>query len=306
MNKTYTIGIDIGGTNFRMGIVDNHGNISHFSIKPSNIFEEGNVIDILYQEITDYLEKVGYTGKIKAIAIGIPSLVSKDKKVIFSSPNLKGFDNIVFGNTLSDILGFPVYIDRDVNFLLQNDILKLNLDRSKTILGFYIGTGFGNSIYINGGFYCGKNGAAGELGHIPLYDIYDVCTCGKIGCSEVRCSGKYLEFLVKKHFPDVNIKNVFKEKGNDPIIIKYVKDLAIPIATEINILDPDYIILAGGVLYMQDFPKDLLVKSIHEHTRKPYPEANLEIIFSEHNQESGVYGSGNFAHGISLAKQGCK
>ena len=92
-----------------------------------------------------------------------------------------------------------------------------------------------------------------------------------------------------------DIKNVFFEHGDDPRIIKYVKDLAIPIATEVNILDPDYIIIAGGVVYMKNFPKDILIDSVHFHTRKPYPEKNLRILFSEHTQQSGGYGSGDFA-----------
>lgn len=91
----------------------------------------------------------------------------------------------------------------------------------------------------------------------------------------------------------------FFEHGDDPRIIKYVKDLAIPIATEVNILDPDYIIIAGGVVYMKNFPKDILIDSVHFHTRKPYPEKNLRILFrSIHNRAefTGV----ETLHGISL------
>ena len=110
------------------------------------------------------------------------------------------------------------------------------------------------------------------------------------------CSGKRLEYLAERYFPDVSIREVFKYHGNSPIILKYVKDLAIPIATEINILDPDYSIIAGGVTFMEGFPKDVLLKAVHEKVRKPYPEENLEIMFTEHDQQSGIYGSGIYAH----------
>lgn len=293
--KDYTIGIDIGGTNFRMGFVDENGEIDNFIKKSSRIFDDGNVVEILCAEIQSYINEFGKGKNILAAALGIPSIVSKDKRTILSTPNLKGFDNVQVGDTLSKRLGFKVFLDRDVNYLLQNDISKLGLDTSKTILGFYVGTGFGNSIYLNGSFYYGKNGAAGELGHIPLYHVKDECTCSNIGCAEVRCSGKRLEYLVDKYFPDTIIRNIFKEHGDSPVIVEYVKDLALPIATEINILDPDHIVLAGGVLYMVGFPKNILVEEIHKMTRKPYPEKNLDILFSEHNQLSGVYGSGDFA-----------
>lgn len=291
----YTIGIDIGGTNFRIGMVKENGEIENFEKNSSRIFDKGNVVDILYTQINEYMRRYETAGKLKAVAIGLPSMVSKDKKTVISTPNLKGFDNIQFGDTLTEKLKIPVYLDRDVNYLLQNDITKLDIPSDGTILGFYVGTGFGNSIYLNGGFYCGKNGAAGELGHIPLIDIEERCTCGNIGCSEVRCSGKYLELITEKYFPETIIRDVFHEHGDDPRIIKFVRDLAIPIATEVNILDPDYIIIAGGVVYMKDFPKNILVDAIHFYARKPYPEKNLKILFSEHNQQSGVYGSGDFA-----------
>lgn len=290
-----TLGIDIGGTNFRIGTVDSYGNIGFFEKNSSRIFDSGNVIETMANEIELYLAKHAVRDKVKAIGVGIPSMVSKDKKRIISTPNLKGFDKVDFVPELEARLSMPVYLDRDVNFLLQNDINALGLDKTKTILGFYIGTGFGNSIYLEGKLYSGKNGAAGELGHIPLYDIEDECTCGNKGCSEVRCSGKYLEYLCETKFPNTLIRNVFSEHPNNPILLNFVKNLAVPIATEVNILDPDYIILAGGVIYMKDFPKDVLISAIHEKCRKPFPESTLDIRFSEHNQQSGVYGSGEFA-----------
>jgi allose kinase len=291
----YALGIDIGGTNFRIGIVDENGVLTGFEKKSSSIFNDNNAVYALKAEISNYLMNMRMLDQISSIAIGVPSMVSKDKKTVYSTPNLKGLDNINLGDPLSEFFGIPVFVDRDVNFLLQSDISSLNLDKDKTILGFYIGTGLGNALYINGQLHCGKNGAAGELGHIPFIDLNEVCTCGNTGCAELRCSGRRLEHLVEQNFPDTKISDIFKEHSNHPIIQKYVKDLAIPIASEINIIDPDYIILAGGVIYMENFPIDLLVESIHFFTRKPYPEKNLDIRFSRHTQQSGVIGSGTFA-----------
>lgn len=291
-----TLGIDIGGTNFRIGAVDESGNVSYFEKNSSRIFDEGDVVETINKEINAYMDRYNIRDLVKAAAVGIPSIVSKDKKTIVSTPNLRGFNNIRFSDKLQEKLGIPVFLDRDVNFLLMNDLNKLKIDNTKIVLGFYIGTGFGNAIFMNGGLYAGRNGAAGELGHIPLIDVDEVCTCGNKGCSETRCSGKRLEYLAEKYFPDTKIRDVFKYHGNSPIIVKYVRDLAIPIATEINILDPDCSVIAGGVVFMEGFPKDILVESIHEKVRKPYPEANLEILFSEHDQQSGIYGSGIYAH----------
>ncbi len=290
-----TIGIDIGGTNFRIGTLDAGGQILYFEKHSSRIFAAGNVLEVLSHAVIGYMTRYGITNRVRAVSMGVPSMVSYDRQTILSTPNLKGFDNLPLVRALSEKLGVRVFLERDVNFLLLHDLVTLGLDRTKTALGFYIGTGFGNALYLNGAFYTGKNGAAGELGHIPLYGINEPCTCGNLGCCEVRCSGRYLEALCAEHFPDTEIRNVFKTHRNHPILVSYVRDLAIPVAAELNILDPDYAILAGGVLSMADFPTDILRAAILEKTRKPYPAENLDMRFLTHTPKSGVYGGGLYA-----------
>lgn len=304
MSDIFALGIDIGGTNFRMGIVGGDGKIYSFTRTSSSVFSKGNAAEILLREIKVYLKQSGFEGRIKAAAAGIPATVSKDKKSVLSSPNLKAFDGITFSAEFESALGFSFYIDRDVNFLLQNDIAKLGLSGEKIVLGFYIGTGFGNAIYLGGRFYSGCNGTAGELGHIPIIGSRNVCTCGNIGCAETRCSGKALEELAAEHFADEDIKKIFTLHGDSEIIREFIEDLAVPIATEINILDPDCSVIGGGVVDMQDFPKEILFNAIRTRVRKPYPEQSLNIIFTKHDQQSGVFGSGDFALNEYLSQIG--
>ena len=123
-----TIGIDIGGTNFRIGAVDENGEISGFEKNSSRIFDSGDVIETMAEEIEKYMDRYGIRNKVKAVGVGIPSMVSKDKKKIVSTPNLKGFDNLDLVDRLEEKIRMPVFLDRDVNFLLQNDISRLQLD----------------------------------------------------------------------------------------------------------------------------------------------------------------------------------
>lgn len=291
--QSFVIGIDIGGTNFRIGLVDEKGAVSGFEKKPSAALTVGDAVDNLAREIEAFQAR---NAGAKAVAVGFPSIVSKDKRMLYNTPNLRGFDGIDLKGALETRLRLPVFIDRDVNFLLQSDIRKLGLDPSSTILGFYVGTGFGNAVYIDGRFHGGKNGVAGELGHIPLYGVTERCTCGNVGCSETRCSGRHLTELVRTHFPETDISEVFVKHGTDPRVTGFVEDLAVPIATEINILDPDYAIIAGGVVFMKDFPRETLEAAVREKVRRPFPAENLQILYSEHTQQSGVLGGGLFAH----------
>lgn len=288
----YVIGIDIGGTNLRIGTVDSEGKLTNFERKSSASLVAENAVQNLGRELTSYIERYQLEGQVGAVSVGVPSIVSKDKSFIYSTPNLKGLENIDLGNLLKAYVNVPVFVDRDVNYLLVNDIKSHHLDeeRERTILGFYLGTGFGNAVYINGQLHVGKNGVAGELGHIPMYGIDEVCTCGNVGCSETRCSGRYLRQLTDTCFPNTDISEVFVKHGDDPRILEYVDTLAIPMAAEINILDPDYVIMAGGVMMMKDFPMERLIWAVKERARKPFPSENLEFVFPEHTQDSGVIG----------------
>lgn len=293
MNKqTHVLGIDIGGTNLRMGAVTRTGELHCFEKLPSPPIITGNAVDNLAQAVRAYLERNGLTGCIAAITIGVPATVSRDKSFIYSAPNLLDLQNLDLGREMEARLSVPTFIDRDVNFLLTNDIAALSLDpeRCKTILGFYIGTGLGNAVYLNGHLHAGKNGVAGELGHILLYGVSTPCGCGNAGCCETLCSGYHLADLTKQHFPDCHISRVFAEHADDPLLVEFMETLALPMATEITILDPDCVVIGGGVAQMEAFPMERLLDAIRRQTRPPYPRQNLEFHFAEKSQACGVLG----------------
>ena len=287
--KKYILGIDIGGTNFRIGLVSQIYEITEFKIISIKELQKGNFIDNLIKQIEFYINL--YKEEIEAIGIGFPSIVSKDKKYVYSTPNIKNLDNINITDSLEKKLNIPIYINKDVNFLILKDIKENKIKDDSIVIGLYIGTGFGNAIYINGQIIEGKHGVAGELGHIPVLGSEEVCSCGNIGCIEMYASGKALKKINDENLSETDINNIFLEHGNTKIIKKYIDTLAIPIATEINILDPDYIIIAGGVTIMKEFPIGELKKSIYEKARKPYPAEDMNIIVSNHDQKSGILGA---------------
>ena len=263
--------------------------MEEFQIKPITELQKGDFIDNLVEQIKFYINS--YKKEIEAIGIGFPSIVSKDKKYVYSTPNIKNLDNINIADTLEKRLDIPIYINKDVNFLMLRDIKENNIKNDTVVIGLYIGTGFGNAIYINGQIIEGKHGVAGELGHIPVLRSKEVCSCGNTGCIEMHASGKALKNISKENFPETDIDNIFMEHGDTRIIQDFIDALAIPIATEINILDPDYIIIAGGVPIMKGFPIDRLKKAIYEKARKPYPAEDMNIIISNHDQKSGILGA---------------
>lgn len=292
------LGIDLGGTNFRIGLVNKCGEVLQYKVERSSLLirTEQNSLEILVRYIERYLAEY-LDGLLIGIAVGFPTTVSKDKTMIYPAPNLKlsGFEQVNISAYISSRMKVPVFIEKDVNLLLIGDLVEMKLDKLGITLGMYIGTGFGNSIYINGKFLEGKNGVAGELGHIPAYHEERLCGCGNVGCAEVYASGLALNKIKNEIYPDTPIGDIFSLHGSDTVIREYIDGLSLPVATEINIFDPDYIIIGGGIPAMKDFPKKYFEQCIIAHTRKPYPAEALLILYSENRREAGVIGAGLYA-----------
>ncbi|MBC8586277.1 allose kinase [Youxingia wuxianensis] len=291
------LGMDIGGTNMRFGLIDKDCRLSAFTIKKTRlILDCSDPVLTLAGCVKDYCREHLGSRLPDAVALGFPSAIDRSRRIVCSTPNIKGLgDNLPVADIMERELGVPTYINRDVNFLLFYDTYFHGLPSHATVLGFYVGTGFGNAVSVDGKLLLGKNGVAAELGHIPVLGKDTPCGCGNRGCVEYYASGLGLERIQAHSFPHTPVGRLFKEHGDALELLEYIDWLSIPIATEINIFDPDYIVLGGGVLQMEAFPQKLLEKRILEHTRKPYPAANLSVLYSSPHQENGVIGAGIYA-----------
>jgi len=107
--------------------------------------------------------------------------------------------------------------------------------------------------------------------------------------------GKYLASLQKQRYPQVDIGDMFLTLGDEPLLRQFIDRMAAAVATEINILDPDHVLIGGGIVSMNGFPRKALSDRIIAHTRKPYPAGNLEILYTEDNPEKSVIGAAYYA-----------
>lgn len=297
MNTNLVLGMDIGGTNMRFGLVDEQYQLSSFTIQSTRlILDCEDSIEKLVKCVRGYCNTFLGGQLPTAISAGFPSTIDKAQRIVISTPNIKVLQNLAVADVMEQALGIPTFINRDVNFLFLYDMYYHQLNQEATILGFYVGTGLGNAISIGGKLLLGKNGVAAELGHIPVLGRSEPCGCGNSGCIEMFASGKYLEKLQEKRFSGTLISEMFVRHKEEPELIAFIDYLSLPIATEINIFDPDYVILGGGIVQMKEFPIALLEECIHQHTRKPYPNLNLELLYSSPKQENGVIGAGIYAY----------
>lgn len=187
--------------------------------------------------------------------------------------------------------------------IINYDINKYHINNNGIICAVYYGTGIGNAIMINGDILIGKNGAAGEIGHIPVDNCDDKCGCGNSGCIETIAGGKYLKKLCYCFYKDCHISEIFVKHKNDDKIIEFIVRMSIALATEINILNPNIIIVGGGIINMKDFPINKFEDKLYSHVRKPYPLNDLEIIYANDDEKAGVIGACLYAKKIIKSKQ---
>ncbi len=287
------LGIDLGETKIKFGMVNEDCLLSAYETVPiSQIADTGDgSLYKLEALIRAYLEKNHLVPA--ALSIGFPSTLNRSRRRLQSTPNLPGFNNTDIVSLLERNLHLcPVYIDRDSVMLYYYDRFNYQLPVDSIIIGCYVGTGFGSVISIYGKVLYGHNGSAAELGHIPILGKDHACVCGNTGCIEMLASGHRLQEISQKWYGEPDNQKIFLEHSDDPEITALIDAIAVAVATELNIIDPEFLILGGRVIQMEGFPRALLKKQVLYHARKPYPAANLKIIFSEKRSENGVKGAG--------------
>ncbi len=294
MTQTVALGLDIGGTHVRMGLVEPSGELTHFVMHKTADFIREGFVDVLSHTILSYLDAHLCGRSLHTVSMGFPSAIDRACRVLYSTPSIPGLSDIDIVAAMENRLRLPVCISRDVNMLYLYDARRYSLPDTGVVIGVYFGTGIGNAIAVNGQLLRGRNGVAGELGHIPVWGKSDACGCGNSGCMELYAAGQALARLHNAHFAGTPMEDVFARHGGDERLDDFLEAMTLPLATEINLLDPEAVVLGGGVLQMKGFPRDVLERKLRAHVRKPYPENTLKLIYSDLQQENGVIGAGYY------------
>ncbi len=283
---------DIGGTNFRLGAVAEDGSLEKFEKIPTgSVFSSGDVLADLERAIRAFAGELAFD----AVAIGFPATLDRARTKVVQAPNIPFMENVPVCEALQRALGVPVLIERDVTFALCYDVEKYRLPIGGLICGVYFGTGIGNAMLLDGRPVTGRHGAAGELGHIPVPGSVIPCGCGNLGCLEAIAGGKAIARIQREQYPDTPIGDMFVRHGQEPPLLEVIDGMAVAVTTEINILDPDRVLLSGGVLSMKGFPRDRLDERIRAHTRKPLPWRELELLYTEDEADKSVVGGAIYA-----------
>ncbi|MGE5805224.1 MAG: ROK family protein, partial [Ignavibacteria bacterium] len=159
------LGVDIGGTNIRAGLIDNNALIRVESMKLKKNGTEQEILDDLNFIIEKFMSE-----KIEAIGIGVPGLVDAEKGIVYDATNIPAWKKVNLKEQIEEINQIPAYVDNDANCFVIGEKYFGEAKNYKNIVGLIIGTGLGSGLILNNHLYSGNNYGAGEFGMIPYKD----------------------------------------------------------------------------------------------------------------------------------------
>ena len=259
------IGIDLGGTNVRAGLIEKE---SLTKVESIQITKSDNVMDVM-DDIVNLIERFSGYG-ISGIGVGVPSVVDVEKGIVYNVQNIPSWKEVHLKDFLEKKFNVPVYINNDANCFAVGEKYFGKGKDYKNIVGLIIGTGLGAGIIINGKLYAGRNCGAGEFGCVPYKDKnYEYYCSGQFFGHEYRTTGGELFGRAKRG--DREAMEIFSIFGTN---------LGEAIKLIMYSVDPEIIILGGSVSKSFEMFKNEIYESIKGFA---YPKSvdNLVIEVSE-------------------------
>lgn len=305
------LGVDIGGTKVAVGIVDPDGKIRAQIRKPMSAHgspEAG------FEAVTAAIDSMVASSPedIQSIGICAPGPLDPKSGIVLNPPNVPCWRNFPLAEKISSRYRVPVKVDNDAN------AAGLAENRWGAARGFRyefyatVGTGIGTGIVFDGSIYHGNTGSAGEGGHMSIDYRGPVCNCGKRGCIEILAAGTAIGLRARailqseasrpsaiRDLADGNISSVTSElvgrayKAGDPlareILVETADMLTAWLGNIVDLLDPDVIVMGGGVAAMLEPFFEEMKKSLPKWCINPFA-SKIPLLMAHYGADAGIAG----------------
>ncbi len=305
------IGIDVGGTNVKIALVDDGKIIYSNSVPTYAQMGYEYTVNNIKQAIRDLMKETETTAAdIKGIGFDFPGQVDYKTGVVKLAPNIPGWVNVPIAQMIEEAFHIPTRIDNDVRCAALGE---MNFGAGKGCQNFVcitVGTGIGSGLVVNGQLVRGAANAAGEIGHIKL-QMKDgpICGCGDTGCLEAFASGPSIVAMAQDYLKSGK-STKFREMAGDgeitPYIVAKAAEAGDPVAKRIftiigeyvgmglvsviNLLNPEKVIIGGGVAEAGDLLLEPIRKTVMERAMVVARES-VEIVPAELGNSAGVIGA---------------
>lgn len=310
-------GIDLGGTNVKTAIVARNGDLLGKDSRPTHA-DEGldSVLDTMVESYEAAMENAGAdSSDVLAVGIGAPGPMNWRTGVVFSPPNLPGWENVPLADLMRERLRVPTYVDNDANVACWGEFWSGAGREVDSLVCLTLGTGIGGGVVVFGKLLRGPDGTAGEIGHMNVCRDGRQCNCGAKGCLEAYASATgmvrtaiegieagrqtILTKLCNNDLDRIDGKMISDAIARgDQFAAWVMRETAVWIGTGVaslvNILNPEMVVLCGGMIAAGD----VLFDPIRETTKAQafdVPAARAVIVPAGLGADSGVIGAAGCA-----------
>jgi glucokinase len=305
-NTKLIFAADLGGTHLRAATVDQNGRIhSRFKQNTPQVADASAIIDAIVSAVREFQK----AGEISAVSLVVPGTVKVEEGAVVKAPNLPCLDGFPLAAALTKQLGLPAILENDANAAAVGEMWQGAAVGCKTIICVTLGTGVGGGIILDGKLWRGVDGSAAEIGHMCVDPFGGVaCTCGSRGCLEVFASATAIVRMTREASPrypdsvlqgvdDLTAEMIFEAgQQDDELALEIFRRmgvyLGIGLANLINILNPEIIVIGGGVVNGWA----LFEKHMHQQVEeRAFPLLRVKIVRAKCGDDAGLLGAARLA-----------
>lgn len=308
-----TIGVDLGGTNIVVGVVDEAYNIvakAKSKTRAERPAEE--ILQDIARLCREAVETAGLTmADIAGVGVGCPGTCNTQTGVVEYANNLN-FNNVPIVARMNELLGLPVYINNDANAAALGEALAGAAKGSNSCVCITLGTGVGGGVIIDGKIYEGCNYAGAELGHTVIQMNGEPCTCGRRGCWEAYASATALVRQTKEAMETHPRSQMWQQVGGDiekvngltafdgmragdtvaaAVVDQYIDYVACGVIDMINIFQPDIVCIGGGISHEGETLLVPLREKVVLERYSKFCKRQTEIVAAVLGNDAGVIGA---------------
>ncbi len=306
----YVLGVDIGGTLIKIGILNETGNIiEKWSISTDTSDNGKNILTDIAESINEKIfENCLNPSSFLGMGVGVPGPVTEDGMVI-NCPNI-GWENVDAASVLKKLTSIKTCVLNDANSAALGEVWNGAARGCKNVVMVTLGTGVGGGIVVNGNIIAGSHGGGGEIGHMPVNPDETVrCGCGKCGCFEQYASATGIVRLAKQRLKDkkssllteyeeITAKAVFDsarmgDEVSEEAVNEAAEYMGRGFALIASVVDPEIFVIGGGVSGAGEYLLKKIKDSYYPFAFKP--QKNAGFVMAKLGNDAGITGAAKYA-----------
>ncbi len=315
--RQYILGVDLGGTNIVVGAMPEDGS-GTFAVRSEPTHAQrgaeavvDHIVAMIAQCVSDVMAEHGGSARdFVGVGVGAPGPLDRENGIVVVAPNL-GWRNFPLRDAIAARVRMPVTLDNDANCATVGEWWRGAAQGGRNVVGMTIGTGIGGGVILDGTLYHGSSDVAGEIGHTTIDSTGRYCRCGNYGCLEAYASGtaiaararealerneaSMLHTMVDGDLELITAAIVYDAAtAGDALAHEIVRDtarfLGAGVANLLNILNPDVVVIAGGVTKAGDLLFGPLRAEVKRRAFRPAVEA-CRIVPGQLDGTAGLVGA---------------